>query len=265
MDVRRNLTANKITVQLDHFSTFALAGSKIPVTSYSPPSGGGSGGGGGGGGTSGENFSNVELKEKYDLSIFKDIVTSYRFRNESNPVISVNITGNVSAGLITTMVELLRNTSSQLKEPAPGVVYENINIWVGTSGFAGPKNIKEAVISFRVTNAWLSEKNIAAGDIQLLTWDGSKWASLETMEETRDSIFTYYKAKTDRFSHFAITGIKNDVIPAVTPTSSIQANLTSTATARSNPVRGTSGFEIIVAIIAVTVIYVVRKSIVKEK
>lgn len=87
---------------------------------------------------------NILVKEKYELYIFKDTITSYRFINGSNPVIYVKITGNTSAGAITTSVEVLKNTSTLVKTPATGLVYMNMNIWVGTSGFAVPKNIKTA-------------------------------------------------------------------------------------------------------------------------
>ncbi|MDP3103048.1 MAG: cohesin domain-containing protein [Candidatus Methanoperedens sp.] len=73
--------------------------------------GGSSGGGGGGGGTSGENFTNIEIKEKYDRFINKDVTTSYVFK-ETDPILSVNITANISAGDINVAVEVLRNISS---------------------------------------------------------------------------------------------------------------------------------------------------------
>jgi PGF-pre-PGF domain-containing protein len=127
----------------------------------------------------------------------------------------VNITGNVSAGLITTMVEVLRGTSALVKDPAPGIVYKNINIWVGTSGFAVPKNIKEADITFRIENSWLDNNSVLRNEVKLLKWDGSKWITLETSEKMRDSMHTYFEAKTDSFSQFAIASIK--VVPSAAP------------------------------------------------
>ncbi|MDO8724848.1 MAG: cohesin domain-containing protein, partial [Candidatus Methanoperedens sp.] len=47
-------------------------------------SSGGGAGGGGAGGTSGEDFNNIQLKEKFDRFINKDIPTSYCFRNATN-------------------------------------------------------------------------------------------------------------------------------------------------------------------------------------
>jgi len=73
------------------------------TVTYSPSSG--AGGGGGGGGLSGENYTNIEVNEKYDLYIYKDRVTSYRFTSSGNPVMFVNITGNTSPGEIRTSVK----------------------------------------------------------------------------------------------------------------------------------------------------------------
>ncbi|MDL5502088.1 MAG: hypothetical protein QSU88_02625, partial [Candidatus Methanoperedens sp.] len=61
---------NFVWANLTNLSEFAIGGNL-----YTPPqpitSSGGGGGGGGGGGKSGENTSNIELIEKYDLQISK--------------------------------------------------------------------------------------------------------------------------------------------------------------------------------------------------
>ena len=199
----------------DSYNNWGENSSNLSVrTAFSttpPPSSGGgssSGGGGGGGGTSGENFTNIIVKEKYDLQIYKDIVTSYKFKTIENPILSINIMGNVNAGEIGTAVEVLRNTSSLVKTPAPDNVYKNVNIWVGTSGFGTSKNIKQAVITFRIENSWISSENLKSSGIKMVRWDGSKWNQLETSEKTKDSTYIYFEAKTDSFSSFAITGIE---------------------------------------------------------
>lgn len=172
-------------------------------------SSGGGGGGGGGGGASAENASNIFVKEKYDLHIFKDKVTSYRFKNSSNPVLFVNITGNISAGEITTSVEVLKNTSSLVGAHAPGEVYKNINIWVGSSGFAVPRNIKNAEITFRI------EKELAVGTIALYHYD-SDWVRLPAQKLGEDGAFEYYASSTARFSPFAITRLKEEAAQPAT-------------------------------------------------
>ncbi|MFU8768038.1 MAG: PGF-pre-PGF domain-containing protein, partial [Candidatus Methanoperedens sp.] len=206
--------AGYVWANLTHLSTFALVGSyPAPTpTTTSPPSG--SSGGGGGGGASGEDYANIEIKEKYDLHIFKDKVTSYKFTSKKNPILFINITGNTSAGEVTATVEMLRNTSSLVKSSPHGIVYKNINIWVGTSGFAVPRNIKEAVIGFRVENSWLNNSKLAGSDIKMVRWDGNGWITLETTEKSRDSTYTYYEAKTDSFSSFAIAGFRDSITTA---------------------------------------------------
>ncbi len=85
---RSDNTANSTEMS---FTTSSSGGSSSSAS-------GGGGGGGGGGGASAENATNIEVKEKYDLYIFRDKMTVYSFTNRSNPVLFVNITGNVSAG-----------------------------------------------------------------------------------------------------------------------------------------------------------------------
>jgi PGF-pre-PGF domain-containing protein len=197
--------AGYVWANISHLSTFAIVGS---VTKTIGDGGGNGGGGGGGGGMSGENSSNIEVIEKYDLQISKNVTTSYRFTHPKNPIMFVNITGNTSLGIITTSVEVLKNTSTLVKFPPAGLVYRNANIWVGTTGFATPKNIKEAIISFRIESSWLRNNNIAAGGINLLRWDGNEWIRLGTSEKDKDSIYTYFEAKTNAFSPFSISGLK---------------------------------------------------------
>ena len=161
-------------------SFIVVAASSSDGSSSSSSGTGSSGGGGGGGGSSGENYSNIELKEKYDLHIFKDKTTTYNFKSVSNPLIYVKITGNFNAGETTVSVEVLKSTSTLVKTEAPGTVYKNVNIWVGTSGFATSKNIKDATIGFKVDNSWLTANGLSGSDVILLKWDGSQWIQLET-------------------------------------------------------------------------------------
>ena len=193
---------NFVWANLTNLSEFAIGGNLYTPPSQQTASSGG--GGGGGGGASGENYSNIEVTEKYDLSIYKDKVTSYMFKNNSNPVMFVNITGNTSFGDITASIEVLRSNSTMLKVHPPGNTYKNINIWVGSSSFNRPKNIKEGIIRFKVLNSWLESNSIT--NIKMVMWDGSDWKELETNEITKDSTYTYYDASTRSFANFAITG-----------------------------------------------------------
>ncbi|PWB54709.1 MAG: hypothetical protein C3F06_03670 [Candidatus Methanoperedenaceae archaeon] len=210
-DVNTSDTGNfsgYVQANVSRTGTFALVGSQPPESGNSGTVSSSGSIGGGGGGPSGEKNSNIEVIEKYDLPIYKDRTTLFRFTNSKNPILYVNITGNVNADLITTSVEVLKGTSMFVTAAQSGIVYMNANIWVGLNGFATPKNIKNAVIMFRVENSWIDNNNLTNSDINLQRWDGSKWNPLQTSEKGKDSIYTYFEANTNSFSPFAITASK---------------------------------------------------------
>jgi PGF-pre-PGF domain-containing protein len=241
--------------------TFTITSSGTPGGTPGNSGSSGSSGGGGGGGTSSEDFSNIIVKEKYDMFIFKDKVTSYAFSNQSNPIQYVNITGNISAGEINTAVEVLKTNSSLVKNIAPGTVYKNVNIWVGTTGFAVPKNIKEGDIEFKVENSWLDSNNLARGDVRMVKWDGSQWIQLETVEKMRNDTYTWFEAKTHSFSPFAITGLKGGVIvPTATPPGAVtETQAVPTETGAAPPVRKVPGFEFVLTIAILSVAYLLGR------
>jgi PGF-pre-PGF domain-containing protein len=262
--VGRNKDGNYLNVTMNHFSLYSIAGTPIAAStgggsSPGSSSGSGSSGGGGGGGASGENFSNIEATEKYDMQISKDALTSYRFTHAKNPIMFVNITGNTSLGMITASIEVLKGTSSLVKVPPEGLVYKNANIWVGTSGFATPKNIKEAFIKFRIDNAWMSANGVSAGDIVLMKWDGKGWINLETKVLSKDETNTYFEGKTNAFSPFAIVA-KTAAAPKPTVTTPTPAGTpVITATATPVPTKKVPGFEIVLAIALVGLTAVVLR------
>jgi len=189
-------------------------------------SGGGSSGGGVGGGGSNENYLNIDVKERKELYIYKDNTASYSSVNKRNPIIFINITGNTSAGEITVIVEALKDKSSLLKTKAPGVIYKNINIWVGTSGFVTSKNIKSSTILFRIENSWLDKNNFGHDDIKMVNWDGTNWITLDTAKKMSNDTYIYFETNVDKFSHFAIIGLKEEYdsknVPIIKPRSNTQ-------------------------------------------
>ncbi len=258
-------------------SNFASSSTSFTVASPGGGGGGGGGGssgggGGGGGGGSDENYSNIELREKYDLHIFKDKTTPYKFKNESNPIIYVGITGNVNAGETTTSVEVLRGTSSLAKIPAPGKVYKNMNIWVGTSGFAVSKNIKSAAIGFKVDNSWLTANGLSGSDVKLFRWDRSQWIQLETTRKEKSDTYTFYEASTINFSPFAISAMVSEtptltetlINPSGTPEGTVAvtpvtAAVTPGTTAAASPINLYFIIGAFIVILVVLVLYFARK------
>ncbi len=251
-------------------------GGTITITqpSSAPPAGSGGVGGGGGGVPSAEDFKNIETKEILEKYISKDVPASYAFRQSNNPVSEIVITSNINAGDITVITEILRSTSSQVNNPPPGVVYKNLNIIVGTSGFAVPKNIKEAVIKFRVNNSWIESNSLEDSDVRMIKWDGSKWIELETTKKDKDSSYTYYEARTNAFSTFAIAALKGEsastaptAVPSVTPPATPETTGTTVIVITPEelpditPVLAAGGI-VLIAIIAG--VYIKRKEIFKK-
>lgn len=190
----------------------------IPTGGETGRSGGGSGGSGGGGVVSAEPFENIEFFEKRDADLMAGIPVTFRFTNAQIAVYELVITANVSAGLTSTKIEHLKGTSRLATSTPTGTIYKNVNIWLGTSGFAVPRNIREGIIRFRVDNSWLSNENIDAGKIAMMKWDGSQWISLETKQVRTDDNFAYYETRINSYSPFAISGVKTVATPVVTPT-----------------------------------------------
>ncbi|MDO9097895.1 MAG: PGF-pre-PGF domain-containing protein, partial [Candidatus Methanoperedens sp.] len=241
----------------NHFSTFALLGT-VTSTPSTPSTGGGSSGSTGGGIVTSEPYTNIEMSERYDKSLIANTPVTYTFKVPELGIYEIAITGKESENDIALRVELLKGTSKQVTVPAPGNVYKNINILAGT------KRIKEVLIRFKVENSWLTGNNFAGSDVKLVKWDGSKWVQLETSEKTKDVSFTYFEAKTDTFSVFAITGLKGGVIvPTATPAGAVTVTETpvkptGTATAAPTPVptkKKVPGFELVLVAAAFCSVY----------
>lgn len=253
-------TLQDISYQEFKSSTSIINGSITVTGSQSPTSSSSGGGGGGGGGTSGEAYENIILKEKHDLYIYKDKTTSYRFAGQDNPIEYVNITGNVNAGEITASVEVLRNTSRLLNQSPPGIAFRNVNIWIGTSGFASPQNIKSATINFKIDKEWLEKNNIAASSIKLMRYS-NMWNDLPTrqIESTEKEI--HYQAGTEGFQFFAITG-ETSALPSAGIAGQEKPGAKETqvqTTAKKLPAEE-PGFEVFFAGVCLLLVYFVRKN-----
>lgn len=218
-------------------------------------SGSAGGGGGGGGITSGEPFENILKKETREELLAKDTPAKYTFTTPDLPVSEIQITSSTNAGIISAQVELLKNVSKLVNENPPGVVYKYVNIWVGTSGFAVPKNIKEAIIKFKVENSWLRSGNIKDTDAVMLRWDGLQWNALDTQVTGKDENFTYYQAKTNAFSPFAISSAE---VLLATPVPTATA-IPPTETTTSTPIATKApGFEVVLVVAVLSTLYILR-------
>ncbi len=176
----------------------------ISVTRTTPtPSSGG--GGGGGGGSTGEEYENIEFKDVSRVYISADTDISFTLSKAGNDIQYVNYKALTSAGYISTTIEVLKNTSALVKQAPPGIVYKNMNIWVGKYGYATGHNIENPVIGFKVRRSWIQDKRIDAGSIKLNRYFEDAWTALPTTRTNEDTTYTYFESQTPGFSPFAIT------------------------------------------------------------
>jgi PGF-pre-PGF domain-containing protein len=242
-------------LRIPHFSG---VGPTIVGTTSSSSNSGGGGSTGSGGVTTSEPISNIEKAERYDKDIIASTPVTYSFNEGEHGISQIVITGKENENAITVRVESLKGTSNNAKTDAPGTVYKNLNIIVGT------KKIKEAIIKFKVENSWLDKNKPAGSEIRLVKWDGSKWIQRETAEKSKDGAFTYFEAKTDSFSSFAIVAMKASEAQAVPGQTG--ANVTATAAGNVETTNApfaatkeTAGFEPMLAMFALCAVYLLCK------
>jgi PGF-pre-PGF domain-containing protein len=165
-----------------------------------------SGGGGGGSGSSGEDYENIEVKDVVREQIVINEETSYEFKEESNAIETITFTALKNAGGISATVEVLKGRSALVKSDPSGKVYQNMNIWVGKSGFATSNNIADVKVGFKVEKSWIEENDIVVATIRLCRHHDDVWNPLPTKKSREDDKYIYFEAKTPGFSPFAITG-----------------------------------------------------------
>ncbi len=226
--------------------------SSASFTIVAPSAGAPSAGGVGGGVVTSEPFDNIAVYDRNERNLIANTPVTYSFTKPKLGVYEVVVTGKENEYNIAIRVEALKGTSKLVSYAPPGVVYKNINIWAGT------KRIKEALIRFKVKNSWITSNNLAATDIKMVKWDGSKWVQLETTQKAKDDTYTYYEAKTSTLSIFAITGLKGGVMPTATPAGpSVTPAVTTpaptkTPTATPTKKKWIPGFEATIAIAGIT-------------
>ncbi len=183
----------------------------IIVKEASESSGGSTGGSSSGGSSGGssqassEEYENIEFKDYSIKYVLKDVDNVFTFKRENNSIQSVIIRTRLNQGETKAMVEMLKNTSSMAKKDAPGIVYRNLNIWVGDEKFSSG-NLIEAKVEFMVEKAWLTENSVDPASIKLLRYSDS-WGYLPTSIKGQDKTYVYYTAKVPEFSVFAISSV----------------------------------------------------------
>jgi PGF-pre-PGF domain-containing protein len=185
---------------------FGLTNEEIPPEDDTSDS---SSGGGSSAGDTGEPAENIVVDDSCHKIVSIDNRAVFDFPDEGICIKSVSFDPKVNAGYKTATVEVLKDASTYA-EPIDGHVYSYVNIWVGKAGFATSKNIENAEVTFKVSEAWIDENDIDTSTITLNRYNQGAWENLETqrMKEIDSEKELGFASKTPGFSSFAITAEK---------------------------------------------------------
>jgi S-layer protein (TIGR01567 family) len=260
-----------VWAKIHHLSTFGLAAGSVPESTddgdgnddYVPPS---SGGGGGGSGSSGEAYGNIAVKEVIRNYVSVETTNTYQFKGDANAIGFIIFDAKTNAGYIAATVEVLKDTSSLVSVAPSGKVYQNMNIWVGTSGYATENNIANPVIGFKVAKSWITENDIDESTIKLNRYSSGVWDQLPTTKADEDGSYIYFSSETPGFSPFAITGDERSSTavadtdgPLFSPPSSIADDdvgepVGETANVPYDEAKSSSGFILVIGLIIISVL-----------
>lgn len=182
---------------------------------------GGGGGGGGGGGTGGpgvitsELLSKIAKSETVERNLKTDIQTRYVYTSSEMSIYELLVKSKKDEEFVAIRVETLNNVSKIATSNAPGNVYKNENVWLGS------KDIYDVILRFRVANSWINDNKVNKQYIQLLKW-GNSWTPLEVKEINSDENYTYFESAITQSSILAISANSGastleDVKPSIYP------------------------------------------------
>ena len=216
------------------------------------------------------------MKELSQAFITSGNHAKFDFPRNATSVVYVSFDSKKTAGKTTTIAEMLKEKSTLVSGLPSGEVYKSLNIWVGNSGFATPKNIENAVVCFKVEKSWIQDKKIDKSSITLNRYSDKKWNELPTSLLSEDDKYLYFTAKTPGFSPFAITGkttatgteiqpvTGNKTQPPVVNETQTKPNTGNTAanveqTPEQKESKSMPGFEIVCGITALLAVFLYRR------
>ena len=225
-----------------------------------------SGSAGAAGGASEESFENIDVKDVAKVYVVVNTEAEYTFTEEENPIDIVEFKSLVTAGYTNVLVEVLKDTSNLVSTAPPGKVYKNINIWVGSGGWASSKTIANPKISFSVDKSWISGNDIDPATVKLLRYT-TEWTELKTTKTSDDADKVYYSAETPGFSPFAITALTEDGEEITSDASDIETDVDGSIISEESAEPeddedesgGLPGFEAVIAIGLLGAAYYVHK------
>lgn len=151
-------------------------------------------------------YGNIVKYEVRDGNLFAGKTIEYSFTTPEFSIYQILLNSKENEYGISVRIEDLRNTSKYGNgwvKPAPGIVYRNENIWLGST------RLNYFGVRFRVKNSWLEDNSLSGGRLPyLLKWNGTMWIVLKTNMTGKDNTYTYFespKAGNSRIGIFAIS------------------------------------------------------------
>jgi PGF-pre-PGF domain-containing protein len=136
-----------------------------------------------------DTYGNMLKYEKKSLDIVANELVNYSFTTLEPGIYEVSINGKNNEFDIPIKVEDLIGVSGYAGTYAPGTIYKNENVWIGT------KRINYITVRFKVNNSWMEYNNLDNVSYpRLLKWNGTAWLVIKTNIIGRDGKYTYLEA-----------------------------------------------------------------------
>jgi len=140
----------------------------------------------------------------------------FTFSEPGCSVTGISFVSGTNAGTVTGKVETLSGLPNTVLENPEGVVFQYMNIVIGSQFFGESGTFESAVIDFKVPRTWMEENNVDEASIFLNRFHDKAWAPLPTEKTGEDGEFLYFRAETPGFSYYSIIGEKKGAV-TITP------------------------------------------------
>ena len=140
----------------------------------------------------------------------------FKFSEPGCSVTGISFVSGTNAGTVTGKVEVLSGLPKTVLENPEGVVFQYMNIVIGSQFFGESGTFEGAVIDFKVPRTWMDENNIDEASIFLNRFHDNAWIPLPTEKTGEDDEFLYFRAETPGFSYYSIIGEKKGAV-TITP------------------------------------------------
>lgn len=200
---------------------------------------------------SNEPYDNIAQHESITKDLASNQTIDYSFTSPEFSIYKVSINGKNNEYDIPVRIDSLKNKSVYAKKLAPGTIYKNENVLIGT------KRINYVALKFRVNNSWISDNKLDDGNPpRLLVWNGTTWLILATNTTGKDDAYTYYDApKVGRFSLgvFAISAFPKKANQTYPIVSSIDEDIVIPEIEEIDTPNKVPGFDIIITVIGIII------------